>query len=140
MSNRVIFLDRDGVINIDTDYLHKPEDFIFLDGVFESCIYLQNLGFKIIIITNQSGIARGYYSETDYQKLTKWMIGRFNENNVNILDVIHCPHLPNGMCECRKPKPGMFFLAENKYNIDMKNYSGCKCIKYYKHYSSKKWS
>jgi D-glycero-D-manno-heptose 1,7-bisphosphate phosphatase len=121
MTIKSIFLDRDGVINKEINYLHKIEDFQFINGVFEVCRYLQNLNYQIIIITNQSGIGRGYYTEIDYQKLTKWMLNQFNDNNIDILDVIHCPHLPSDFCNCRKPKPGMFLLANNKHNIDMEN-------------------
>ena len=119
MTIKSIFLDRDGVINKEINYLHKIEDFQFINGVFEVCRYLQNLNYQIIIITNQSGIGRGYFTEIDYQKITKWMLNQFNDNDISILDVIHCPHLPNDFCNCRKPKPGMFIEAKNKYNIDM---------------------
>ena len=119
MTIKTIFLDRDGVINKEINYLHKIEDFEFISGVFETCRYLQNLDYQIIIITNQSGIGRGYFTEIDYQKITKWMLNQFGTNDISILDVIHCPHLPNDFCNCRKPKPGMFIEAKNKHNINM---------------------
>ena len=119
MPIKTIFLDRDGVINKDINYLHKIDDFEFIDGIFDVCLYFQNLGYKIIIITNQSGISRGYYTESDYQKLTQWMLEQFQYKNVNTLDVLHCPHGPDSTCDCRKPKPGMFISAKNKYNIDV---------------------
>ena len=119
MTIKTIFLDRDGVINKEINYLHKIDDFEFLDGVFETCQYLISLNYKIIIITNQSGIARGYYSANDFQIITNWMIAEFKKNNVDILDVFHCPHSPSSNCDCRKPKPGMFIEAKNKHNIDM---------------------
>ena len=121
MTIKTIFLDRDGVINKEINYLHKIEDFEFINGVFEACQYLENLNYKIIITTNQSGISRGYYTENDFQKITKWMLSQFNNNNIDILDVIHCPHLPSDFCDCRKPKPGMLLSAETKHNIDMEN-------------------
>ena len=111
MTIKTIFLDRDGVINKEVNYLHKIEDFEFIDGVFDTCQYFKSLNYKIIITTNQSGISRGYYTEIDFQKLTNWMLGQFNINNIDILDVIHCPHLPSDLCDCRKPKPGMFLAA-----------------------------
>ena len=119
MPIKTIFLDRDGVINKEINYLHKIGDFEFIDGVFETCQYLISLNYKIIIITNQSGIARGYYSANDFQIITNWMIAEFKKNNVDILDIFHCPHSPSLNCDCRKPKPGMFIEAKNKHNIDM---------------------
>ena len=121
MTIKTIFLDRDGVINKEINYLHKIEDFEFINGVFEACQYLESLNYKIIITTNQSGISRGYYTESDFQKITKWMLSQFNNNNIDILDVIHCPHLPSDFCDCRKPKPGMLLSAKTKHNIDMEN-------------------
>jgi D-glycero-D-manno-heptose 1,7-bisphosphate phosphatase len=119
MSIKTIFLDRDGVINKEINYLHKIEDFEFINGVFETCQYLISLDYKIIIITNQSGISRGYYTETDYRIINNWMLIQFKKNDINILDVFHCPHLPNSNCNCRKPKPGMLLEAKYKYDIDM---------------------
>jgi len=121
MSIKTIFLDRDGVINKEVNYLHKIKDFEFIDGVFEACNYFIKLNYQIIIITNQSGISRGYYNNDDFQVLTNWMISEFQKNHIDILDIFHCPHLPNLNCNCRKPKPGMLLEAKLKYDIDMKN-------------------
>ena len=121
MTIKTIFLDRDGVINKEINYLHKIEDFEFINGVFEACQYFKNLNYKIIIITNQSGISRGYYTENDFQIITNWMINQFKKNDINILDVFHCPHTPISNCNCRKPMPGMLLEAKYKYNINMKN-------------------
>jgi len=121
MTLKTIFLDRDGVINKEVNYLHKIDDFEFIDGVFESCQYLESLDYKIIIITNQSGISRGYYTENDFKIITNWMISEFKKNDINILDVFHCPHLPESNCNCRKPKSGMLLEAKYKHNIDMNN-------------------
>lgn len=118
---KIAFLDRDGVINKEVGYLHKIADFEFIDGVFEACKFLQNQEFKIIIITNQSGIGRGYYGESDFEILTAWMLGEFIKNKIDILDVFHCPHSPEDNCACRKPKSGMFIQASKKYNIDKPN-------------------
>ncbi|MDC3375296.1 D-glycero-beta-D-manno-heptose 1,7-bisphosphate 7-phosphatase [bacterium] len=119
MTIKTIFLDRDGVINKDINYLHKIKDFQFIDGTFEACKYLCNLDYKIIIITNQSGIGRGFYTESDFKILTNWMVSQFMENNIEILDVFHCPHSPNSNCNCRKPKPGLIFKAKEMYKINL---------------------
>ena len=121
MSKKAIFLDRDGVINKEVSYLYKIEDFEFVNGIFDACLYFQNLGYKIIIVTNQSGISRGYYSENDYQIVTRWMLKQFRNNSIKILDVFFCPHGPTSACICRKPKPGMFLEAKTKHNIIMEN-------------------
>ena len=119
MTIKTIFLDRDGVINKDVNYAYKIVDFEFIEGIFDVCIYFQDLGYKIIIVTNQSGISRGYYSENDFQTITNWMLAQFKKNDINILDIFHCPHSPSSNCDCRKPKPGMFIEAKNKHNINM---------------------
>jgi len=116
---RVVFLDRDGVINKEVGYLHQIKDFEFIDGVFSACQYFQKIGYSIIIVTNQSGIARGYYEEKDFHVLTKWMFSQFSDNDIDILDVFFCPHGPDSTCECRKPKPGMLLDAKEKHNINM---------------------
>jgi D-glycero-D-manno-heptose 1,7-bisphosphate phosphatase len=121
MSIKTIFLDRDGVINKEINYLYKIKDFEFIEYVFEACRYFNNLNYQIVIITNQSGISRGYYSEYDFKKINSWMLKKFKQEDVNILDVFHCPHSPNENCNCRKPKPGMLIQAQKRHNIDMQN-------------------
>lgn len=113
---KALFLDRDGTINVDRAYVHAKDDFTFIDGVFEFCRTAQEKGYLIIVITNQSGIARGYYSEADYKELTDWMVGEFSKRGVAIADVFHCPELSG---PDRKPEPGMFLKARDKYSIDM---------------------
>ena len=119
MAIKTIFLDRDGVINKEVGYLHRIEDFIFIDGVFEACLSFKQLEYQIIIISNQSGIARGYFTLFEYEKLTKWMLNQFSKKNISILDVFFCPHGPKSKCGCRKPRPGMIIDAMDKYNIDL---------------------
>ncbi|MBI3873476.1 MAG: D-glycero-beta-D-manno-heptose 1,7-bisphosphate 7-phosphatase [Arcobacter sp.] len=121
MKQKAIFLDRDGVINIEKDYLYKIEDFEFIDGVFEALRYLQSKGFLLFILTNQSGIGRGFYTQDDFLKLTKWMIEKFELEEIKISRVEFCPHLPDNDCECRKPKTGMIDNISNIYEIDFEN-------------------
>ena len=120
MAIKTIFLDRDGVINKEVNYLHKIEKFEFIDGIFDACLYFQNLKYKIIIISNQSGISRGYFNENDYKNLTEWMLRQFDKNSISILDIFYCPHGPESKCKCRKPEPGMFIEAKTKHNINMR--------------------
>lgn len=116
---KAIFLDRDGVINIDKAYVSKIEDFEFCEGVFETLQHFQTLGYLLIIVTNQSGIGRGYYSEADFQTLTAWMQKELLQVKVKIDAVYHCPHAPEAHCECRKPKSGMFKEAIKAFDIDV---------------------
>lgn len=116
-----LFLDRDGVINVEKNYLHRIDEFEFIDGVFDACRCFSELGFLIVVVTNQAGIARGYYSERDFVKLTDWMLKHFLEQGVNVAAVYHCPHHPefSGECVCRKPNPGMFLKAQRELGIDL---------------------
>lgn len=115
---KVVFLDRDGVINVEKNYLHKIEDFEFVEGVFNALGYLQNLGYKLVIITNQSGIGRGYYTKEQYDILTKWLKEEFLKNHIFITEIFCCPHAPTEDCNCRKPKIGMIEEASKIINID----------------------
>mgnify|MGYP000156137381 CR=1 FL=1 len=119
MTIKTIFLDRDGVINKEINYLHKIQDFEFIDGIFEACHHFKSLGYHIVIVTNQSGIARNIYKDEDYQILTIWMLEEFKKNNIEILDIFHCPHGPHSSCKCRKPRPGMLLEAKIKHRIIM---------------------
>ncbi|MFE1745029.1 D-glycero-beta-D-manno-heptose 1,7-bisphosphate 7-phosphatase [Coleofasciculus sp. H7-2] len=124
---KVAFLDRDGVINVDYGYVVMRSQFEFVDDVFTVCRLLRDLGYFLIVVTNQSGIARGYYSEQDFLYLTAWMCEQFNRQGVPLLDVFYCPHHPQAAipnyrqnCRCRKPYPGMIEQACQKYPIDLK--------------------
>ena len=121
--NKALFLDRDGVINVEKNYLHTIEAFEFIEGIFALCRFFQAKGYQIIVVTNQSGIARGYYTEEDFNGLTAWMIDAFNHEDVKITAVYHCPHHPDisGECACRKPEPGMLLEAAKAYDIDLKS-------------------
>lgn len=116
--SKALFLDRDGVINVDKSYLYKKEDFVFCDGIFELLKYAQNLGYRLFVITNQSGIARGYYSEDDFKRLTSWMLKEFEKKGITIQKVYHCPHLPEDNCKCRKPEPKMIEDAISEFGIE----------------------
>jgi D-glycero-D-manno-heptose 1,7-bisphosphate phosphatase len=118
-----LFLDRDGVVNVEKNYLHKIEEFEFIDGIFDVCRHYQARGFLIVIVTNQSGIARGYYSEEDFEALTEWMVAEFEKRGISIAKVYHCPHHPDisGACSCRKPEPGMFLQAAKELNLDLEH-------------------
>ncbi len=124
--NKAVFLDRDGTINVEKQYLYKIEDFELLPGVIEGLKLLQEAGFLLIIITNQSGIARGYYTEEEFKELNDWMLGELLKRGINIAAVYYCPHLPDARinryrinCECRKPKLGLYQKAIEEFNIDI---------------------
>ncbi|WP_392561119.1 D-glycero-beta-D-manno-heptose 1,7-bisphosphate 7-phosphatase [Orbus sturtevantii] len=117
-----IFLDRDGTINIDYNYVHTIDDFHFIDGVIEAMAELKRMGFLLVITTNQSGIARGIFSKEQFETLTEWMDWSLIDRGVEIDGVYYCPHDPsNSDCECRKPKPGMIFAAKKNLDIDIAN-------------------
>jgi len=117
---KALFLDRDGIVNVEKNYVHQIKDFEFISEVFEMIKLFQKYGFLIFIITNQAGIARGYYSEAQYQELTTWMLDQFRLKKISISKVYHCPHHPQDDCECRKPKPGMILQAQKDFNLDLK--------------------
>ncbi len=119
--SRAIFLDRDGIINVDHGYVSKIEDFEFNKGIFETLLFLQAQGFLLIIVTNQSGIGRGYYTQEDYMRLTSHMVESLMKEGVKIDAVFHCPHTPEDRCKCRKPQTGMLKAAKKQFDIDMKN-------------------
>ncbi len=118
---KALFLDRDGVVNIEKNYLHKIEEFEFVEGIVEVCRAYAEKGYVIIIVTNQSGIARGMYTEADFQLLSRWMVDHFASLGITIEHIYHCPHHEeiSGPCECRKPSPGMFLEAQRDFGIDM---------------------
>jgi D-glycero-D-manno-heptose 1,7-bisphosphate phosphatase len=125
--NKALFLDRDGIINVDHGYVYQKENFEFVDGIFELCFEASNKGFMLIVITNQSGIGRGKYTVTQFKELTDWMKDKFAAKNIFIDDVYFCPHHPSKAsgvylteCGCRKPEPGLILKAAEKYDIDLK--------------------
>ena len=118
---KAAFLDRDGVINIDKGYVHKIEDFEFKEGIFELLKLLQEKGFTLFVVTNQSGIARGYYTIKEFENLTEYMLNELRKKGIEIKEVAFCPHHPDENCECRKPKPGMILDLAKKYSITLKD-------------------
>jgi D-glycero-D-manno-heptose 1,7-bisphosphate phosphatase len=116
---KAIFLDRDGVINEDRGYVYKQDDFIFKKHIFEALRHFQKHGYLIFVVTNQSGIARGYYSEDDFLKLTEYMMDKFAKNGITITKLYYCPHAPEANCSCRKPNPAMLLKAKNEFDVDM---------------------
>jgi D-glycero-D-manno-heptose 1,7-bisphosphate phosphatase len=119
VSNKALFLDRDGTINIEKNYLFRIEDFEFREGIFDVVKAFYDRGYLIFVVTNQSGIARGFYSEEDFQQLTNWMKVQFGQNGIEITKVYHCPHHPDftGECVCRKPEPGLILKAIQEYKL-----------------------
>ncbi len=120
--NKALFLDRDGIINIEKNYVYRIEDFEFTEGIFDLCRWFQNRNYLIFVITNQAGIARGFYTEDDLKILTNWMTKQFHNEGITISKTYHCPHHPDftGLCRCRKPEPGMILKAKDEYDIDLK--------------------
>jgi D-glycero-D-manno-heptose 1,7-bisphosphate phosphatase len=123
---KAAFIDRDGVINVDSGFLHRAEDFVFLPGAIEGLRRLQAADYLLVIITNQSGIARGLYTEHDYLLVTDHMRQRLSAAGVALAAVEYCPHLPDADvaryridCDCRKPLPGMLLHAAAALGIDM---------------------
>jgi D-glycero-D-manno-heptose 1,7-bisphosphate phosphatase len=118
-----LFLDRDGVVNVEKHYLFRIEDFEFMEGVLEICADHKARGFKLVVVTNQAGVARGFYGLDDVERLHEWMRGRFRERGVPLDGVYFCPHHPSvsGGCECRKPRPGMLLRASRELGIDLPN-------------------
>ena len=123
---KAVFLDRDGTINKDNGYVYQIEEFEILPGVIEGLHLLQDAGYLLIVVTNQSGIARGYYTEQDFRILTGWMMERFKTMGIQIAEVYYCPHLPNApipmyrkTCRCRKPGTGLYERAVKEFHIDL---------------------
>lgn len=126
MATAAIFLDRDGVINKDTGYVSHSDDFVFIDGVIDALRLLKQKGFLLVVVTNQSGIARGLFSEDDFMRLTEWMDWSLADRGVDLDGIYFCPHHPSAgsgpdtrACDCRKPAPGMLLDAARELNIDL---------------------
>ena len=119
-----LFLDRDGVINVETNYVYRIDDFVFIEGIFDLCRSAVAKGMAIVVVTNQAGIGRGYYTEAQFQKLSDWMCERFAEEGITIDSVYYCPyHAEHGVGKYkadsfdRKPNPGMILRAKNELEL-----------------------
>jgi|TARA_B110000305_G_C19345986_1_gene591701 D-glycero-D-manno-heptose 1,7-bisphosphate phosphatase len=126
MKNKAVFVDRDGVLNEDSGYTYQLTDLRLLDGVIEGLKSILALDFKVIIITNQSGIARELFSTEELHSFMRGLTNILLENQITVTDYFYCPHHPKGRlleyskkCSCRKPEPGMLFDAEKKHNLDL---------------------
>ncbi len=124
--NKAVFFDRDGVLNHDYGYVYKIQDFFWMQGAKEAIALCKSKGYKVFVVTNQSGVARGLYKEDDIQKLHAHVQEELKEINTSIDDFAYCPHHPEGKveaytkkCECRKPAAGMILDLAKKHDIDL---------------------
>lgn len=125
-SARAVFLDRDGVINVDRGYVHRAADFQLIDGVIDGLLTLQTAGYLLLIVTNQAGIGRGFYTEDDFLAFSLYVDAVLKSKGVYIARTYYCPHHPDAKvtryrvaCDCRKPQPGMLLRARDEFGIDM---------------------
>ncbi|MDY0212091.1 MAG: D-glycero-beta-D-manno-heptose 1,7-bisphosphate 7-phosphatase [Desulfuromonadaceae bacterium] len=124
--NKAVFLDRDGTVNIEKNYLIDPRDFTFIPGVPEAIFQLKQAGYLVVLATNQSGIARGYFTHCQVERLHQYLQSELEKHHTAIDAFYLCPHHPTagtgeftGICECRKGKPGMLLQAAAELNIDL---------------------
>ncbi|WP_428943982.1 D-glycero-beta-D-manno-heptose 1,7-bisphosphate 7-phosphatase [Pantoea sp. FN060301] len=121
-----IFLDRDGTMNVDKGYVHEIDNFQFIDGAIDAMKELKEMGYALVMVTNQSGIARGLFTEDTFMQLTEWMDWSLADRDIDLDGIYFCPHHPDAVkeeyrqqCDCRKPQPGMLLQAQQELNIDM---------------------
>jgi D,D-heptose 1,7-bisphosphate phosphatase len=141
--NRAVFLDRDGTINVDTGYTYQIEGFKFIKGVFAALRKLSKTDFKSIVITDQSGIGRGYYAKEDTEKIHGYMLRELSKRGIRIDKIYYCPHAPEKGCHCRKPGtllirraakefdlnlPKCYFVGDKTKDIQAGKNAGCKTI------------
>jgi D-glycero-D-manno-heptose 1,7-bisphosphate phosphatase len=126
VTHKALFLDRDGIVNVERDYVHKAEDFTFVDGIFDLCRAAQRDGCQLVIITNQAGIGRGLYTENDFAIVTAWMTAAFADQGVTLAKVYYCPFHPEATIDRyrrdhddRKPRPGMILRARDELDLDL---------------------
>jgi D-glycero-D-manno-heptose 1,7-bisphosphate phosphatase len=124
--SKALFLDRDGVVNEDSHYPHKPEHIRFRRGIFSLCRKAIKRGYAVFIVTNQAGIAKGKFLEAVVIALHLWMTEQFKSRGIKISGIYYCPHHPGGSvkryavsCDCRKPEPGLIIRAAAEHNLDL---------------------
>jgi len=123
--NRALFLDRDGVVNHEIGYLYRPADVRWVEGIVPLCQTAQSLGYKLVVVTNQSGIARGLYTQQDFDILMQFMRSELSRQNITLDAIYHCPYHPEGIGEYRrehedrKPGPGMLLRAARDLSLDL---------------------
>ncbi len=115
---KAVFLDRDGVINYDVGYPHKLEHLRLIEGVDTALLNLQNAGFELFIVSNQSGVGRGYFDRLAVENFNLSLLCKLEKKGIDIKDVKYCPHIPADKCSCRKPEPGMILSLLTRYNLD----------------------
>jgi D-glycero-D-manno-heptose 1,7-bisphosphate phosphatase len=126
--NRIAFLDRDGVLNVDHNYVYRPDQFEWMPEAKEAVLWLNENNFRVVVATNQSGIGRGLYTEKEFEELNQWMHAELRQIHAVIDDILFCPHHPTKAigdyqreCDCRKPNPGMLLQALEKYKAHPKD-------------------
>lgn len=125
MPNKAVFFDRDGTLNVDVDYLHDPADFVWTEGAVDAVRWANEHGYLAVVVTNQSGVARGYFPEHDVTRLHDWMNAELRKHGAHIDAFYYCPHHPEAKlpayrraCDCRKPAPGLILRAIREHDID----------------------
>jgi D-glycero-D-manno-heptose 1,7-bisphosphate phosphatase len=125
-ARRAAFLDRDGVLNVDHGYVFRPQDFEWLPGAVDALVLLQKAGYALVVVTNQSGVARGFYTAADVEQLHAHVRAELLATGVQLAGIYTCPHHPEGVvaayrqaCNCRKPRPGMIEQAAREHGLDL---------------------
>jgi D-glycero-D-manno-heptose 1,7-bisphosphate phosphatase len=124
---RAVFIDRDGTINEEKEYLYRTDDFVFIPGAVQAIRMLNEAGFLVVVVTNQSGVARGYYTEEDVHQLHRYISAQLEQCGARVDAWYYCPHHPAGRgsyalpCRCRKPLPGMLLEAAGRFAIDLES-------------------
>ena len=121
MTSKAVFLDRDGTLNVDKGYVYRIEDWEWIPGAVDAIVALRKAGFLVIVVTNQAGIARGYYNEVDVNRLHAWINEELKKQGAAVDGFYYCPHHPaySGECACRKPMPGMLHEAIRDFDVDI---------------------